>query len=146
MRDSLYFEGKVIRVGYNVVDLDSKLKELSNEIVEDLEVQICDKDNIKFILVIGDVVESSVRDMLTSNDVFLSYRRDSDNLNVRDANDTSRSVIVYIEPKGRNCWIIGDSIDLKIGIIVRNHVIGYKITRRYSFSAKIKEHGGLGNE
>ena len=67
-------------------------------------------------------------------------------LNVRDANDTSRSVIVYIEPKGRNCWIIGDSIDLKIGIIVRNHVIGYKITRRYSFSAKIKEHGGLGNE
>lgn len=146
MRDSLYFEGKVIWVGYNVVDLDSKLKELSNEIVEDLEVQICDKDNIKFILVIGDVVESSVRDMLTSNDVFLSYRRDSDNLNVRDANDTSRSVIVYIEPKGRNCWIIGDSIDLKIGIIVRNHVIGYKITRRYSFSAKIKEHGGLGNE
>ena len=146
MRDSLYFEGKVIWVGYNVVDLDSKLKELSNEIVEDLEVQMCDKDNIKFILVIGDVVESSVRDMLTSNDVFLSYRRDSDNLNVRDANDTSRSVIVYIEPKGRNCWIIGDSIDLKIGIIVRNHVIGYKITRRYSFSAKIKEHGGLGNE
>jgi hypothetical protein len=146
LRDSLYFEGKVIWVGYNVVDLDSKLKELSNEIVEDLEVQICDKDNIKFILVIGDVVESSVRDMLTSNDVFLSYRRDSDNLNVRDANDTSRSVIVYIEPKGRNCWIIGDSIDLKIGIIVRNHVISYKITRRYSFSAKIKEHGGLGNE
>ena len=136
----------MIWVGYNVVDLDSKLKELSNEIVEDLEVQICDKDNIKFILVIGDVVESSVRDMLTSNDVFLSYRRDSDDLNVRDANDTSRSVIVYIEPKGRNCWIIGDSIDLKIGIIVRNHVIGYKITRRYSFSAKIKEHGGLGNE
>lgn len=146
LRDSLYFKGKVIWVGYNVVDLDSKLKELSNEIVEDLEVQICDKDNIKFILVIGDVVETSVRDMLTSNDVFLSYRRDSDNLNVRDANDTSRSVIVYIEPKGRNCWIIGDSIDLKIGIIVRNHVIGYKITRRYSFSAKIKEHGGLGNE
>ena len=59
----------MIWVGYNVVDLDSKLKELSNEIVEDLEVQICDKDNIKFILVIGDVVESSVRDMLTSNDV-----------------------------------------------------------------------------
>ena len=145
MRDSLYFEGKVIWVGYNVVDLDSKLKELSNEIVEDLEVQICDKDNIKFILVIGDVVESSVRDMLTSNDVFLSYRRDSDNLNVRDAEDTSRSVIVYIEPKGRN-YQIDDSVDLKIGIIVRNHVIGYKITRRYSFSAKIKEHGGLGNE
>ena len=135
----------MIWVGYNVVDLDSKLKELSNEIVEDLEVQICDKDNIKFILVIGDVVESSVRDMLTSNDVFLSYRRDSDNLNVRDAEDTSRSVIVYIEPKGRN-YQIDDSVDLKIGIIVRNHVIGYKITRRYSFSAKIKEHGGLGNE
>lgn len=132
-------------MGYDIVDLDSKLKELSNEIIEDLEVQICDKDNIKFILVIGDVVESSVRDMLTSNDVFLSYRRDSDNLNVRDAEDTSRSVIVYIEPKGRN-YQIDDSIDLKIGIIVRNHVIGYKITRRYSFSAKIKEHGGLGNE
>ena len=146
MRDSLYFEGKVIWVGYNVVDLDSKLKELSNEIVEDLEVQICDKDNIKFVLVIGDVVESSVRDMLSSSDVYLSYRRDSNNLNVRDANDMSRSVIVYIEPRGRNCWAIGDSIDLKIGIIVRNHVIGYKITRRYSFSAKIKEHGGLGNE
>lgn len=139
LRDSLYFEGKVIWVGYNVVDLDSKLKELSNEIVEDLEVQICDKDNIKFILVIGDVVESSVRDMLTSNDVFLSYRRDSDNLNVRDANDTSRSVIVYIEPRGRDCWTIGDSVDLKIGIIVRNHVIGYKVTRKYSFSAKIKK-------
>lgn len=135
----------MIGVGYDIVDLDSKLKELSNEIIEDLEVQICDKDNIKFILVIGDVVESSVRDMLTSNDVFLSYRRDSDNLNVRDAEDTSRSVIVYIEPKGRN-YQIDDSVDLKIGIIVRNHVIGYKITRRYSFSAKIKEHGGLGNE
>lgn len=132
-------------MGYDIVDLDSKLKELSNEIIEDIKVQICDKDNIKFILVIGDVVESSVRDMLTSNDVFLSYRRDSDNLNVRDVNDRSRSVIVYIEPKGRN-YQIGDSIDLKIGIIVRNHVIGYKITRRYSFSAKIKEHGGLGNE
>ena len=129
----------MIWVGYNVVDLDSKLKELSNEIVEDLEVQICDKDNIKFILVIGDIVETSVRDMLTSNDVFLSYRRDSDNLNVRDANDTSRSVIVYIEPKGRNCWTIGDSIDLKIGIIVRNHVIGYKVARKYNFTAKIKE-------
>lgn len=135
----------MIGVGYDIVDLDSKLKELSNEIIEDLEVQICDKDNIKFILVIGDVVESSVRDMLTSNDVFLSYRRDSDNLNVRDAEDTSRSVIVYIEPKGRN-YQIDDSVDLKIGIIVRNHVIGYKITRRYSFSAKIKEHGGLGDE
>lgn len=128
----------MIGVGYNVVDLDSKLKELSNEIIEDLEVQICDKDNIKFILVIGDVVESSVRDMLTSNDVFLSYRRDSDNLNVRDVNDRSRSVIVYIEPKGRN-YLIDDSVNLRIGVIVRNHVIGYKITRRYSFSAKIKK-------
>jgi len=126
-------------MGYDIVDLDSKLKELSNEIIEDLEVQICDKDNIKFILVIGDVVESSVRDMLTSNDVFLSYRRDSDNLNVCDVNDRSRSVIVYIEPKGRNCWTIGDSIDLKIGIILRNHVIGYKVTRKYNFTAKIKE-------
>lgn len=129
----------MIGVGYDIVNLDSKLKELSNEIIEDLEVQICDKDNIKFILVIGDVVESSVRDMLTSNDVFLSYRRDSDNLNVRDANDTSRSVIVYIEPKGRNYWTIGDSVDLKIGIIVRNHVIGYKVTRKYNFTVKIKE-------
>ena len=126
-------------MGYNVVDLDSKLKELSNEIIEDLEVQICDKDNIKFILVIGNVVESSVRDMLTSNDVFLSYRRDSDNLNVRDVNDRSRSVIVYIEPKGRNYWTIGDSVDLKIGIIVRNHVIGYKVARKYNFTVKIKE-------
>lgn len=129
----------MIWVGYNVVDLDSKLKELSNEVIEDLEVQICDKDNIKFILVIGDVVESSVRDMLTSNDVFLSYRRDSDNLNVLDAEDTSRSVIVYIEPKGRNYWTIGDSVDLKIGIIVRNHVIGYKVARKYNFTVKIKE-------
>lgn len=126
-------------MGYDIVDLDSKLKELSNEIIEDLEVQICDRDNIKFILVIGDVVESSVRDMLTSNDVFLSYRRDSDNLNVRDVNDRSRSVIVYIEPKGRNYWTIGDSVDLKIGIIVRNHVIGYKVARKYNFTAKIKE-------
>jgi hypothetical protein len=126
-------------MGYDIIDLDSKLKELSNEIIEDLEVQICDKDNIKFILVIGDVVESLVRDMLTSNDVFLSYRRDSDNLNVHDADDTSRSVIVYIEPKGRNYWTIGDSVDLKIGIIVRNHVIGYKVTRKYNFSAKIKK-------
>lgn len=126
-------------MGYDIVDLDSKLKELSNEIIEDLEVQICDKDNIKFILVIGDVVESSVRDMLTSNDVFLSYRRDSDNLNVRDVNDRSRSVIVYIEPKGRNYWTIGDSVDLKIGIIVRNHVIGYKVARKYNFTAKIKK-------
>lgn len=139
LRDELGIKGRGFWMGYDIVDLDSKLKELSNEIVEDLEVQICDKDNIKFILVIGDVVESSVRDMLTSNDVFLSYRRDSDNLNVRDANDTSRSVIVYIEPKGRNCWTIGDSIDLKIGIIVRNHVIGYKVARKYNFTVKIKK-------
>ena len=139
LRDKLGFKGRGFWMGYDIVDLDSKLKELSNEIIEDLEVQICDKDNIKFILVIGDVVESSVRDMLTSNDVFLSYRRDSDNLNVRDVNDRSRSVIVYIEPKGRNCWTIGDSIDLKIGIIVRNHVIGYKVTRKYNFSTKIKK-------
>lgn len=132
-------------MGYDIVDLDSKLKELSNEIVEDIEVQICDKDNIKFILVIGDVVESSVRDMLTSSDIYLSYRRDSNNLNVRDANDTSRSVIVYIEPKGRN-YQIDDFVNLIIGVIVRNHVVGYKITRKYNFSAKIKEHGGLGNE
>ena len=129
----------MIGVGYNVVDLDSKLKELSNEIIEDLEVQICDKDNIKFILVIGDVVESSVRDMLTSSDVYLSYRRDSNNLNVRDANDTSRSVIVYIEPRGRNCRITGDSVNLKIGVLVRNHVIGYKLKRIYNFNAKIKD-------
>jgi len=122
LRDELGIKGGGFWMGYDIVDLDSKLKELSNEIVEDLEVQICDKDNIKFILVIGDVVETSVRDMLTSSDVYLSYRRDCDNLNVRDAKD------------------------LKIGIIVRNHVVGYKITRRYSFSAKIKEHGGLGNE
>lgn len=126
-------------MGYDIVDLDSKLKELSNEIIEDLEVQICDKDNIKFILVIGDVVESSVRDMLTSSDVYLSYRRDSNNLNVRDANDTSRSVIVYIEPRGRSYVITGDSVNLRIGILVRNHVIGYKIKRIYNFSAKIKE-------
>lgn len=125
-------------MGYDIVDLDSKLKELSNEIIEDLEVQICDRDNIKFILVIGDVVESSVRDMLTGYDVYLSYRRDSNNLNVRDANDTSRSVIVYIEPKGRNYNITGDSVNLKIGIIVRNHVIGYKVKRIYNFNAKIK--------
>ena len=129
----------MIWVGYNVVDLDSKLKELSNEVIEDLEVQICDKDNIKFILVIGDVVESSVRDMLTSSDVYLSYRRDSNNLNVRDANDTSRSVIVYIEPRGRNCRITGDSVNLRIGVLVRNHVIGYKLKRIYNFNAKIKD-------
>lgn len=125
-------------MGCYIVDLDSKLKELSNEIIEDLEVQICDKDIIKFILVIGDVVESSVRDMLTSNDVFISYRRDSDNLNVHDADDTSRSVIVYIQPKGRN-YQIDDSVNLRIGVIVRNHVIGYKVARKYNFTAKIKE-------
>lgn len=133
-------------MGYDIVNLDSKLKELSNEIIEDLEVQICDRDNIKFILVIGDVVESSVRDMLTSNDVFLSYRRDSDNLNVRDVNDRSRSVIVYIEPKGRNCRITGDSVNLRIGVLVSNHVIGYKIARKYNFSAEIKKQGVLQNE
>lgn len=131
--------GDGIWMGYDIVDLDSKLKELSNEIIEDLEVQICDKDNIKFILVIGDVVESSVRDMLTSSDVYLSYRRDSNNLNVRDANDTSRSVIVYIEPRGRNCRITGDSVNLRIGVLVRNHVIGYKLKRIYNFNAKIKD-------
>lgn len=124
-------------MGYDIIELDSKLKELSNEIIEDLEVQICDKDNIKFILVIGDVVESSVRDMLTSSDVYLSYRRDSNNLNVRDVNDRSRSVIVYIEPKGRN-YQIDDSVNLRIGILVRNHVIGYKVKRIYNFNAKIK--------
>lgn len=139
LRDELGIKGRGFWMGYDIVDLDSKLKELSNEIIEDLEVQICDRDNIKFILVIGDVVESSVRDMLTGSDVYLSYRRDSDNLNVRDANDTSRSVIVYIEPKGRNYWTIGDSVDLKIGIIVRNHVIGYKVARKYNFTVKITE-------
>lgn len=76
LRDELGIKGRGFWMGYDIVDLDSKLKELSNEIVEDLEVQICDKDNIKFILVIGDVVESSVRDTLTSSDVYLSYRRD----------------------------------------------------------------------
>ena len=136
----------MIWVGYNVVDLDSRLKELTDSVVNDIESQICGKDNIKFISIIGDLVESSLRDMLTSEDVFLSYRRDSDNLNTRDINDRSRSVIVYIEPKGRNYFITGDSVNLKIGVIVRNHVIGYKIARKYNFSAKIKEHGGLGNE
>lgn len=133
-------------MGYNVVDLDSRLKELTNSVVKDIESQIRDKDNIKFISVIGDLVESSVRDMLTSDDVFLSYRRDSDNLNARDVDDRTRSVIVYIEPKGRNYWIVGDSVNLRIGVLVRNHVIGYKIARKYNFSAKIKENGGLANE
>lgn len=133
-------------MGYDIIDLDSKLKELCNQVTEDINGQIHKIDNFKFTSVIGDLVESSVREMLTSEDVFLSYRRDSDNLNVHDANDTSRSVIVYIEPKGRNCWITGDSVTLRIGVLVRNHVIGYKIARKYNFSAKIKENGGLTNE
>ena len=124
---------------YNVVELDSRLKELYNRVVEDLESQICDIDNFKFIPIVGDMVESSVREMLTSDDVFLSYRRDTDNLNVRDSNDRSRSVIVYIEPRGRNYWIKGDSVNLRIGVLVRNHVIGYKITRNYNFSVKIED-------
>lgn len=126
-------------MGYNLVDLDSRLKELYNRVVEDLESQTCDIDNFKFIPIIGEMVESSVREMLTSDDVFLSYRRDSDNLNVRDSNDRSRSVIVYIEPKGRNYFITGDSVNLRIGVLLRNHVIGYRIKRMYSFNAKIKE-------
>lgn len=126
-------------MGYNIVDLDSKLKELYNRVVEDLESQICDIDNFKFIPIIGEMVESSVREMLTSDDVFLSYRRDTDNLNTHDSNDRSRSVIVYIEPRGRNYFITGDSVNLRIGVLVRNHVIGYRITRKYNFSAKIKD-------
>ena len=126
-------------MGYNVVDLDSKLKELHSRVVEDLESQICDIDNFKFIPIIGEMVELSVREMLTSDDVFLSYRRDSDNLNVRDSNDRSRSVIIYIEPRGRNYWIAGDSVNLRIGVLVRNRLIGYKVTRKYNFSVKIKD-------
>lgn len=126
-------------MGYNLVDLDSRLKELYNRVVEDLESQICDIDNFKYMPIVGEMIESSVREMLTSDDVFLSYRRDTDNLNVRDSNDRSRSVIVYIEPRGRNYWITGDSVNLRIGVLVRNHVIGYKITRKYNFSAKIKD-------
>ena len=126
-------------MGYNIVDLDSKLKELYNRVVEDLDGQMCDIDNFKFIPIIGEMVESSVRDMLTGDDIFLSYQRNSDNLNVRDSNDRSRSVIVYIEPRGRNYWIAGDSVNLRIGVLLRNHVIGYKITRKYNFSAKIKD-------
>lgn len=126
-------------MGYKVVDLGSKLKELYNRVIEDLESQICDIDNFKFISIIGEMVESSVREMLTSDDVFLSYRRDTDNLNVHDSNDRSRSVIVYIEPRGRNYWIAGDSVNLRIGVLVRNHTIGYKITRKYNFSAELKE-------
>lgn len=126
-------------MGYNVVDLDSKLKELYSRVVEDLESQICDIDNFKFIPIIGEMVESSVREMLTSDDVFLSYRRDTDNLNTRDSNDRSRSVIVYVEPRGRNYFITGDSVNLRIGVLLRNHVIRYKITRKYNFSAKIRD-------
>lgn len=130
-------------MGYNVVDLDSRLKELTNSVVKDIELQIDGIDNFNFISIVGELVESSVRDMLTSDDVFLSYRRDSDNLNARDVDDRTRSVIVYIEPKGRNYWIVGDSVNLRIGVLVRNHVIGYKIARKYNFSAKIKENGGF---
>lgn len=126
-------------MGYNIVDLDSKLKELYNRVVEDLEEQVNGIDNFKFIPIIGEMVESSVRDMLTGDDIFLSYQRNSDNLNVRDSNDRSRSVIVYIEPRGRNYRIVGDSVNLRIGVIVRNHVIGYKITRKYNFNAEIKD-------
>lgn len=126
-------------MGYNIVDLDSKLKELYNRVVEDLERQICDIDNFKFIPIVGEMVESSVREMLAGDDIFLSYQRNSDNLNVRDSNDMSRSVIVYIEPRGRNYQIAGDSVNLRIGVIVRNHVIGYKITRKYNFSAELYE-------
>lgn len=126
-------------MGYNVVGLDSKLKELYNRVVEELESQICDIDNFKFIPIVGEMVESSVREMLTSDDVFLSYRRDSDNLNTRDGNDRSRSVIVYIELRGRNYFITSDSVNLRIGVLVRNRVIGYKITRKYNFSVEIKD-------
>ena len=129
-------------MGYNVVDLDSKLKELYNRVVEDLESQICDIDNFKFIPIVSEMVELSVREILTGDDVFLSYRRDSNNLNIRDSNDRSRSVIVYIEPRGQNYFITGDSVNLRIGVIVRNHVIGYKITRKYNFSAELYEQGG----
>lgn len=126
-------------MGYNVVDLDSRLKELYNRVVEDLESQICDIDNFKFIPIVGEMVELSVREMLTSDDVFLSYRRDTDNLNTRDSSDRSRSVIVYIEPRGRNYWIKGDSVNLRIGVLLRNHEIGYRIKRMYNFNAKIKD-------
>ena len=126
-------------MGYNLVDLDSRLKELYNRVVEDLESQICDIDNFKFIPIIGEMVESSVREMLISDDVFLSYRRDTDNLNTRDSNDRSRSVIVYIEPRGRNYFTTGDSVNFRIGVLSRNHVIGYRIKRMYNFNAKIKE-------
>ena len=40
-------------MGYNVVNLDSKLKELYNRVVEDLESQICGIDNFKFIQIVG---------------------------------------------------------------------------------------------
>ena len=126
-------------MGYNIVDLDSKLEELYNRVIEDLEEQVDGIDNFKFIPIVGEMVESSVREMLTSDDVFLSYRRDTDNLNTRDGNDRSRSVIVYIEPRGRNYFITSDSVNLRIGVLVRNHVIGYKITRKYNFSTEIKD-------
>ena len=126
-------------MGYNIVDLDSKLKELYNRVIEDLEEQVDGIDNFKFIPIVGEMVESSVREMLTSDDVLLSYRRDTDNLNTRDGNDRSRSVIVYIEPRGRNYFITSDSVNLRIGVLVRNHVIGYKITRKYNFSTEIKD-------
>ena len=106
-------------MGYNIVDLDSKLKE--------------------FIPIVGEMVELSVREMLTSDDVFLSYRRDTDNLNTRDSSDRSRSVIVYIEPRGGNYRIKGDSVNLRIGVLSRNHEIGYRIKRMYNFNAKIKD-------
>ena len=126
-------------MGYNIVDLDSKLKELYSRVVEDLESQICDIDNFKFIPIVGEMVELSVREMLTSDDVFLSYRRDTDNLNTRDSSDRSRSVIVYIEPRGGNYRIKGDSVNLRIGVLSRNHEIGYQIKRMYNFNAKIKD-------
>ena len=126
-------------MGYNVVDLDSKLKELYSRVVEDLESQICDIDNFKFIPIVGEMVELSVHEMLTSDDVFLSYRRYTDNLNTRDSSDRSRSVIVYIEPRGGNYWIKGDSVNLRIGVLLRNHEIGYRIKRMYNFNAKIKD-------
>ena len=126
-------------MGYNVVDLDSKLKELYSRVVEDLESQICDIDNFKFIPIVGEMVELSVREMLTSDDVFLSYRLYTDNLNTRDSSDRSRSVIVYIEPRGGNYWIKGDSVNLRIGVLLRNHEIGYRIKRMYNFNAKIKD-------
>ena len=114
-------------MGYNVVDLDLRLKELTNSVVKDIELQIDGIDNFNFISIVGELVESSVRDMLTSDDVFLSYRRDSDNLNARDVDDRTRSVIVYIEPKGRNYWIVGDSVNLRIGVLVRGSLVLWQL-------------------